>query len=279
MNQDTGNPTPQPYNEIVRLTPALAAAWLEKNDNNRTINWNYVAQLARDMKAGRFRCTHQGIAFDTERRLIDGQHRLWAVMEADVTVRMRVFYNEPPENIALIDGNCPRRAADRMSLGRELGTVRSDELATLRAMLGGISMAGKRRTLHEEMELLAKHRAAVRFAHEHLPVTRPAGIANGMTRAVIARAWYCVTNHMLLMRFCEALRSGMVVNDYEGIIVLLRDQLIALRNRKTTSQARQRQYALTSRALLAYVRGESLSVLRASACELFLLPEEVETAA
>lgn len=268
-----------PYNEVVEVTPTLAASWLEKNENNRPINWNYVAQLARDMKAGRFACTHQGIAFDTEGRLIDGQHRLWAVLEADVPVRIRVFYNEAPENVVQIDGNCPRRAADRMSLGRELGTVRVDELATLRAMVGGISMAAKRRTVHEEMELLSKHRAAVHFAHEHLPVTRPAGIANGMTRGVVARAWYCVTNHMFLMRFCEVLRSGMAGNHREHVIVLLRDQLIGLRNHRTTSAARLRQYALTSRALSAYLRGESLSVLRTPTYELFLLPEEVESAA
>jgi hypothetical protein len=279
MNEDMRDPTPQPYNEIVDLTPALAAAWLEKNDNNRPINWNYVSQLARDMKAGRFRCTHQGIAFDTEGRLIDGQHRLWAVLEADVTVRMRVFYNEPPENIVLIDGNCPRRAADRMSLGGALGTVRTDELATLRAMLGGISMVTKRRTIHEEMGLLEKHRPAVQFAHQHLAVARPAGIANSMTRAVVARAWYCVTLNVFLTRFCEVLRTGIPACDAEHVVVLLRDQLTGLRNQRTTSAARQRQYALTSRALSAYLRSESLSILRAPTFELFPLPEEVDSAA
>ena len=279
MIQGTRSPTPQPYNEIVEVTPALAASWLDKNENNRPINWNYVAQLARDMKAGRFACTHQGIAFDTEGRLIDGQHRLWAVLEVDVPVRIRVFRNEPPENIVHIDGNCPRRAADRMSLGRTLGTVRIDELATLRAMLGGISMAAKRRTVHEEMELLAKHRVAVHFAHEHLAVTRPAGVANSMTRAVVARAWYCVTLEVFLARFCEVLRTGIPACDSEHVIVLLRDQLTAIRNQRTTSAARQRQYALTSRALSAYLRSESLSILRASTYELFPLPEEVDSAA
>lgn len=279
MIQAVRDPHVAPYNDVIEITPTLAASWLDKNENNRSINWDYVAQLARDMKAGCFACTHQGIAFDTEGRLIDGQHRLWAVLEADVPVRIRVFFNEPAENIVHIDGSCPRRAADRISLGRQLGTVRADELATLRAMLGGISMVARRRTVHEEMELLEKHRPSVHFAHEHLPVTRPAGIANGMTRAVVARAWYCVTNHMFLMRFCEVLRSGMPANDHERVIVLLRDQLVELRRHRTSSEARLRQYALTSRALSAYLRYESLSILRAPTGELFPLPEEIETAA
>lgn len=152
--------TSQPFNEVVQVTPTLATAWLDMNENNRPINWTYVAQLARDMKAGRFACTHQGIAFDTEGRLIDGQHRLWAILDADIPVQLRVFHNEPPEHVVHIDGNCPRQTAHRLTLARTLGTVRASELATLRAILGGCRLATTHRTLNEEMELLQRHQAA-----------------------------------------------------------------------------------------------------------------------
>lgn len=264
----------EPYNQVIDVTSAIAEQWLEANDGNRRLNWTYIGQLARDMKAGRFACTHQGIAFDTQGRLIDGQHRLWAVLEADMPVRMRVFYNESPENAVHIDGNHPRRAADRMTLAHNLGTVRADELATLRAMLGGIAMLTKRRTIHEEMPLLERHREAIHFAHEHLPNTRPAGLANCMSRAVVARAWYCVTDDRVMSRFCEVLRRGASRSPQEGIVVTLRDQLMELRRYRTTQAIRQRQYALTTRALSAYVRHESLTVLRPANFDLFLLPEE-----
>lgn len=276
MTQSPQNNGGLPYNEVVEVTPAMAAAWLDRNESNRPITWNFVMQLARDMKAGEFLCTHQGIAFDTSGRLIDGQHRLWAILESDVTVCMRVFYNEPPDNIRLIDGNCPRRMSDRMTLARTLGTVRTDELATLRAMVSGISLVTKRRTLHEEMALLEKHRAAVHFSHEHLSVARPAGIANSMTRAVIARAWYVVQEHIYLSRFCEVLRTGVMAIEDERSIVTLRDLLIDGRKRFNTKVGRQRHYALTSRALLAYLQCERLTVLRAPSYEVFLLPEETE---
>jgi hypothetical protein len=265
----------QPRNEIMDVTPALASQWLENNEGNRRLNWNFISQLARDMKAGRFVCTHQGIAFDIQGRLIDGQHRLWAVLEAEVTVRMRVFFNESPENILHIDGNCPRQMADRMTMGRTLGTVRSNELATLRAMVGGIGMVTRRRTVQEEIALFEMHRDAVRFTHEHLPATRPAGISNAMTRAAIARAYYCTTEYRLLERFCEVLRTGASAHDGEHLIVLLRNHLLDLRRQGTTQWGRQRQYGLVSRALTAYLRHESLTVLRAATAEMFLLPEEV----
>jgi hypothetical protein len=268
-------PLKEPFNQILEITPQLAAEWLEQNENNRPITWNYVAQLARDIKASRFPCTHQGIAFDSSGKLIDGQHRLWAILEADMPVRMRVFFNESPENIAHIDGNHPRRAAERMTICQTLGTVRADELATLRGMVGGLAMDYRRRTLHEEMELLESHRSALHFAHENIPGKKPAGIANCMIRAVVARAWYCVTDHHPLSRFCEVLRTGVSLGENEQVIVMLRNQLIDLRSYGTKRSARQRQYALTSRALLAYLQGEDITVLRASASELFILPEEI----
>lgn len=270
------HPTPEPYNQVIDITPALASTWLETNEGNRRLNWNYIAQLARDMKAGQFACTHQGIAIDTHGRLIDGQHRLWAIVDADIPIRMRVFYNEPEANMIHIDGNRPRQAADRMTLGRSLGTVRAEELATLRAMLAGIAMATRRRTVYEEMPLLERHRAAIHFAHENLPNTRPAGLANCASRAVVARAWYCVSEKRLLTRFCEVLRSGASTASVEHVVVLLRNQLAELRKFGTTHAVRQRQYALTTRALAAYLRVESLSVLRAANADLFLLPEEVD---
>lgn len=278
MTQGSPDLNGQPYNEVVEITPSLAAAWLDKNEDNRPTDWNYVARLARDIRADRFVCTHQGIAFDIHGRLIDGQHRLWAILEADKPVRIRVFYNEPPQNIVHIDGNRPRQAAHRITLARALGTVRADELATLRAMVGGIGLAAKRRTLHEEMELLEMHRTAVHFAHEHLPATRPAGIANSMTRAVLARGWYCVPNDWILTRFCEVLRTGMSSAKREHPVTLLRNQLVELGRHGATRRARQRQYGMTSRALSAYVNNEPLRVLRVPAYELFLLPEEAEAA-
>ena len=279
MSSVLKSPSTQPYNEIVEVTPELAASWLECNEGNRTISWNYVHQLARDMKTGRFVCTHQGIAFDTEGNVIDGQHRLWAVLEADVPVRIRVFYNESPENIMHIDGNTPRRAADRMSLDHRLGTVRPDELATLRAMLAGAALAPTRRTVAEEMDLLETHREAIQFAHEHLPQTRPSGIANAATRAVIARAWYCAEEPSCLIRFCRLLRTGVGAGPCERVVMMLRDQLVQLGHKSSTLDARRRQYALTARAVLAYNDSEHLASLRPATCELFLLPDEVPSAA
>jgi hypothetical protein len=63
------------------------------------------------MKAGRWLETHQGIAFDTDGRLIDGRHRLMAVAASGVTVRMWVFPEQTRETFDVIDTGYARAAA------------------------------------------------------------------------------------------------------------------------------------------------------------------------
>lgn len=77
--------------KVMTVTPAVAKRWLEKNhEGNRKVNPRRVERLVSDMKAGAFRLTHQGICFGANNELIDGQHRLAAVVESNVTVKMLV---------------------------------------------------------------------------------------------------------------------------------------------------------------------------------------------
>lgn len=80
---------------IEQLTPILAAKYLEKNANNRTISQALVDRYAADMAAGNWGVTHQGIAFDNEGNLLDGQHRCLAVIKSGATVQLMVTRDLP----------------------------------------------------------------------------------------------------------------------------------------------------------------------------------------
>jgi hypothetical protein len=77
--------------QIETITPRWAAEVLEnKNTRNIRFQKTWAEKLARDIKAGTFLLTHQGIAFDAEGILLDGQHRLAAVVMANKPVQMLV---------------------------------------------------------------------------------------------------------------------------------------------------------------------------------------------
>lgn len=78
------------------ITPAIAKEYLKLNKaNNRKMSIKVVEGYAQDMKSGRWELTHQGIAFNEKGELIDGQHRLSAIVMANVPVVMNVTRGVP----------------------------------------------------------------------------------------------------------------------------------------------------------------------------------------
>jgi len=72
---------------VERITPTIARKYLQMNGNNpRRINKSAIYAYAEDMKAGKWLLNGEAIVFDEEGNLRNGQHRLHAVVKADVGV-------------------------------------------------------------------------------------------------------------------------------------------------------------------------------------------------
>ena len=81
---------------IKQITPQWAAQILEtRNPHNRSLSENFIQKLERDIKAKAWILTHQGIAFDENGDLIDGQHRLEAIRRSGCSVEMMVTTDVP----------------------------------------------------------------------------------------------------------------------------------------------------------------------------------------
>lgn len=77
--------------KVMQIGPTMAKEMLSHNmPQNRRLNKDTVARYARIMRGGGWNLTHQGIAFDEAGNLIDGQHRLNAIVSAGVNVLMNV---------------------------------------------------------------------------------------------------------------------------------------------------------------------------------------------
>ena len=264
---------PSPNVARMLVTPTMATNWLDNaNSRNRPISQATVERYARDMRAGRWRLTHEGIAFDPNGVLLDGQHRLWAVVYAETPVEMHVWINVATESLLVINGGKSRSLVDHLRLGGGLGDVNKDMLAVLRCLLG------KGGNLHltpdEAREVLRRHERPILFAMRNLPpkiATR--GIATSEARAVVARAWYSASEERLT-EFCEVLRSSMARRDADKTVVLLRNYLCG--GAGWERRNRRERYAKIERALLAFLRDETMARLSAATQELFPLPEEAE---
>lgn len=104
------------HTEVVTVTPERAKEFLNSNENNRNISWPLVTKYATDMLAGRWLLNTDAIGFDVTGRLIQGQHRLHAVVLAgeenpDIAVEMLVVEGYPPETFDVLDQGKMRSAA------------------------------------------------------------------------------------------------------------------------------------------------------------------------
>jgi len=99
---------------LIHVTPEIAREYLENNHNNRPIRHNNVKALARDMRNDDWRLVGDPICFDRLGNLIDGQHRLAAVVESGKTIPFYVATGLAPEDSRVIDAGMSRRAGDQL---------------------------------------------------------------------------------------------------------------------------------------------------------------------
>lgn len=112
---------------VEKITPELAAEYLKQNKENRSIRDKAVAPLMQDMLHGNWKLTGEAIKFDTEDKLIDGQHRLTAVERSGIPVEMMVIRGVQPEAQLVLDTGMKRTGANALeiSLGGHEATLRA----------------------------------------------------------------------------------------------------------------------------------------------------------
>ena len=115
----------KPKFEVHDITPEMAKTILTyRNKNNRKYRYNQLAKLSDAIEKGEWKVTNQGLAFDKEGNLIDGQHRLAAVLQTRKTVPMMVATNMPADIFNVVDSGCKRTTGDALDiLGSENGLV------------------------------------------------------------------------------------------------------------------------------------------------------------
>ncbi len=102
----------------VVITPKMAKEILATNhEKNRKIKPQVVQSYKRQMEKGLWRTnTGEGIKISDSQKLINGQHRLEAIIEFGKPVEMLIFYGIPEESMTCIDDGIKRSLTDAMMI-------------------------------------------------------------------------------------------------------------------------------------------------------------------
>ena len=97
---------------VETITPEKADEWLARNTDNRHMRKNVVSRYARDMKSGEWAENGSAISFATDGTLLNGQHRLAAVVQSNRSIMALVVRGLPNKAQDTMDDLAKRTLAD-----------------------------------------------------------------------------------------------------------------------------------------------------------------------
>ena len=114
LNQNTTSSDPYAKTEVI--TPEIAQAFLDNTKiRNRNIKKGRIDAYSKALRQGEWQVA-QPISICRNGNLLDGQHRLTAIVRTGITTKMLVSYNNDPECFKVIDIGASRRHADMMQI-------------------------------------------------------------------------------------------------------------------------------------------------------------------
>jgi hypothetical protein len=166
--------------QIVTVTPELASMILESNRLNRSIKKNHVRYLANQMTNGEWELSPQGIALEGSikepERVLDGQHRLLAIVESGKCFEMVIAEFCDPKVYGILDTGIVRNMRDltgierkvidvvsyliQVSAGHNMRSTAAKVLDSVKIMQPVIDAMGETFTLSTKIVMQAPIRAA-----------------------------------------------------------------------------------------------------------------------
>lgn len=112
-----------PEARVVTVTPAIASAYLACNTRNRKVSGRNYAVVHRAIMRGEWKLNGEAIKIARDGTVLDGQHRLHAVVESGVPIQTFVIENLEPETQDTMDTGKSRSITDVLAIRGEHQTA------------------------------------------------------------------------------------------------------------------------------------------------------------
>lgn len=243
---------------------------------NRQLKPNTVERIRKAILAGQWVCNNQAIGIGVGDILLDGQHRLTALVEAgktdpDVTIETWVIWNQDPRSKMTVDIGTNRKALDFMAM---IGIPNGSQVASALRLVhvydnipydykawGAVQF-----TPSELEELANRHRDLIdNYYDGH-------GVMRLLTPAAVAAGLYLIRRDRpdlveLLPRFMEPLKTGANLGKGSPILALREWSFNASRTKRRRNGVMM--LVLFLRAFNHWVEDRKVMALRFSETEPF----------
>ncbi len=246
----------------VYLTPDLAKRLLDRNVHNRKISEKVVQKYTEEIKAGEWRLTPQGIGLNELGELVDGQHRLSAIIRANQPVPMLLTIGLPAASQEKVDRQRRRTLFDALFLAGKASSRQEVEIATCLTRMRMRSDSGVVPTDAAVKAMMECHRESIAAVRAILSTKRVKGLSQASFLA--AAVLYHEIHPAKCEEFLESVRTGeMLTQDHPAMRLrrlLLGETAVASMPRGGANQTFIFHRAIY--AMQAHLEGRKISALR-----------------
>ena len=255
------------------ITPDIARAYLESNTRNRPVSVARVSEYAAAMRSGKWVLNGDSLRFDASGRLIDGQHRLHACVQAGAPFCSYVIRGiDDARAFLTIDVGKVRGARDMLAYrSGDMTASMADKVAAAARLVYGWDAcedkarfrlaAPPKRTPEEWAEIAGGYMPRI----EHIVATMPRNLERFAVRSVMVAAAFILDriNPEDAGRFMCSLAEG-VCTDPDDPVKRLRDALLLRPISARDGQAANKRevMAIIFKSWNSFRDGKKVKVLR-----------------
>lgn len=244
---------------IEKISPLRAAALLRLNKRNRPVKRQNLVFLCDELRSGRWQVNGDAIRITTDGDLLDGQHRLMAVVQTGISIDTLVIYGVDACAFETIDTGAARSNADALTVGGEKNSRNLAAALTLMKDLMGGNTSFIRTVKISNTEivgLLEKNpdvRGSVRWGNALVRLVPPSA-------AIALHCLFSRVDKIAADSFFDHVHSGLDMT-FDNPAFVLRQRLI---ENATSKSKITRRYliALMIKAWNAYRKGQKIKFLR-----------------
>lgn len=242
--------------EVIQCTPAVAMRFLEKNTNNRKMRPDKVKALTQLIQDGQWRNTGDPIRIGKDGTLLDGQHRLAAIVAAGQPVELSVLWDF--DKNPFVDTGAKRTTSDSIRINNDgMDWVTSRVTSALNALneqfpalhcADNASMANYLRAYEDELK-------EVGTLFVGLPARRNEHLQSAACRAAFYVARIDDVSFETLKHAMDILRRGYGDGGLDHTLDALTQSLSKSKKRRNNKESRRAIFFRTCWALYLYNAG------------------------
>ena len=215
------------------ISPIVAREILKKNINNRNVNEAKVFNYAKDMTSGNWLSnTGELIKISKSGVVLDGQHRLYAIIKAGMSIELHVAYELEDTIFKVIDTGKVRNASDVLQIGGVPNTRHVVSICTLVSYYQSTLGSASRATNTSRLTTSALFDFYEKRADYYQSVIRESVSLYTKFQKILSVSeigfFMCILDSINISKSREFLRQiceGVDVSN--NVIILLRNKLIA----------------------------------------------------